>query len=76
MAVSLHTTRSHIYSLYFILIAVFTSLTFFAKPVFDLFRYVVLNFMLVWYFTFCPYAVNYSDLIFGMRRDFFCFMAF
>lgn len=47
MAVSLHTTRSHIYSLYFILIAVFTSLTFFAKPVFDLFRFVVLNFMLV-----------------------------
>lgn len=35
MAVSLHTTRSHIYSLYFIFNCCFTSLTFFAKPVFD-----------------------------------------
>lgn len=48
MAVSLHTTRSHIYSLFYILIAVFTKLNVFAKPVFDyLFRYFVLNFMLV-----------------------------
>lgn len=57
MAVSLHTTRSHIYSLYFILIADFTKLNIFAKPVFDYFLYFCVEFHISLILT-PPLAVN------------------
>lgn len=61
MAVSLHTTRSHIYSLLLLyLIADFTKLNIFAKPVFDCF--IVLCF--IFHYSHYPLEVNCKYIFF------------